>query len=61
MVEGGAITLNHFLSENLWDEIRVLENPKKIKEGIAAPKVGHPVTKKEVLDQDYLYYYANHQ
>ena len=61
MVEGGARTLNHFLSENLWDEIRVLENPKKIEEGIAAPKVNHIVTKKEVLDQDYLYYYfANH-
>ena len=57
MVEGGARTFNHFLSENLWDEIRVLENPKKIEEGIAAPKVNHIVTKKEVLDQDYLYYY----
>lgn len=57
IVEGGARTLKYFLSEKLWDEIRILENSKKIENGVGAPKVSHLVTKKEVLDQDSIYYY----
>jgi diaminohydroxyphosphoribosylaminopyrimidine deaminase/5-amino-6-(5-phosphoribosylamino)uracil reductase len=37
MVEGGAVLLEQFLSEGLWDEARVLTAPRKLGEGIQAP------------------------
>lgn len=38
IVEGGAQTLNLFIENGLWDEARVFTNPKKIGQGVAAPK-----------------------
>lgn len=38
IVEGGTITINHFLSENLWDECRIFNSQKKLKGGVKAPK-----------------------
>jgi diaminohydroxyphosphoribosylaminopyrimidine deaminase/5-amino-6-(5-phosphoribosylamino)uracil reductase len=37
IVEGGAITLNTFLKENIWDEIMVYKTNTKLHEGIKAP------------------------
>jgi len=37
IVEGGAITLNTFLKENIWDEINIYKSNTKIFEGIEAP------------------------
>ena len=37
LVEGGAITLNHFLSAKLWDECRVFYSPKNLNGGITGP------------------------
>jgi diaminohydroxyphosphoribosylaminopyrimidine deaminase/5-amino-6-(5-phosphoribosylamino)uracil reductase len=37
LVEGGAILLQAFLNEELFDEIRVFKSPTAIKKGTAAP------------------------
>lgn len=37
LVEGGAITLNHFLNAKLWDECRIFYSPKNLNGGITAP------------------------
>lgn len=39
MVEGGAILLQEFLDQDLWDEIRFFQSPKLISEGIKAPTI----------------------
>ena len=38
LVEGGTTLLENFISEDLWDEARIIVNPnKKFKRGIPAP------------------------
>ena len=37
IIEGGAILINQFINENLWDEARVFASKKIIKKGIKAP------------------------
>lgn len=39
LVEGGANTLGQFLDAGLWDEIRVIQNPRRLSAGIGAPVV----------------------
>lgn len=39
MVEGGAITHQHFMDQGLFDEIRRFISSEKITEGIAAPQI----------------------
>lgn len=39
LVEGGADVLRQFLEQNLWDEIRVLQNPKLLHRGVPAPGI----------------------
>nr|MCU0362986.1 bifunctional diaminohydroxyphosphoribosylaminopyrimidine deaminase/5-amino-6-(5-phosphoribosylamino)uracil reductase RibD [Bacteroidales bacterium] len=38
-VEGGASVLNHFISEGLWDEMRVFTGKDCFRSGIMAPRV----------------------
>ena len=37
LIEGGKILLENFISQNLWDEIRVFSSKKEIKNGIKSP------------------------
>lgn len=37
LVEGGTHLLESFLNQDLWDEIRVIQSPYYLKEGIKAP------------------------
>lgn len=39
IVEGGAILLNQFINNNLWDEARIITGSKLMHEGIVAPTV----------------------
>jgi diaminohydroxyphosphoribosylaminopyrimidine deaminase/5-amino-6-(5-phosphoribosylamino)uracil reductase len=39
LVEGGATTLNHFLTAGLWDEIRVIRSNKYLKAGLQSPEM----------------------
>jgi diaminohydroxyphosphoribosylaminopyrimidine deaminase/5-amino-6-(5-phosphoribosylamino)uracil reductase len=61
LVEGGAVLLNAFLKEGLWDEGRVLTSPVKLRQGIAAPVL--PLAKKEKTIElgthQYTVYYQN--
>ena len=38
LVEGGAITIQHFLNKNLWDECRIITSPELLNGGTKAPK-----------------------
>ncbi len=38
-VEGGSQTLQQWIAEGWWDEIRVIENERSLGEGVAAPRV----------------------
>lgn len=39
IIEGGAITIKHWLNANLWDEIRVFESPLMLGSGVPAPQI----------------------
>lgn len=52
IVEGGAKTLNSFISQGLWDEIRVETAPFSVGKGVAAPRLPENtvVQKTETVD-----------
>jgi diaminohydroxyphosphoribosylaminopyrimidine deaminase/5-amino-6-(5-phosphoribosylamino)uracil reductase len=39
IVEGGAKTLQSFIDQNLWDEIRVETSPLQVDDGTPAPSI----------------------
>ena len=47
LVEGGANVLNQFLENGLWDEIRVIENGRRLGGGLPAPNVPEGAILKE--------------
>ena len=55
IIEGGTKTINHFLSNNLWDSIRVFKSDVKIGKGIKGPSVNHYEFTKINLQNDILY------
>jgi diaminohydroxyphosphoribosylaminopyrimidine deaminase/5-amino-6-(5-phosphoribosylamino)uracil reductase len=40
IIEGGAHTLNSFISAGLWDEARIFTGPSVLNDGVKAPVVG---------------------
>ncbi len=52
LVEGGAITLNDFISKQLWDECRIFHSSKILKDGTIAPTTpkGKTTEKKGIGD-----------
>jgi len=63
MVEGGSITLQHFIDSGLWDEARVITGQEKFGDGITAPNTSSfsatPNTTTD-LDGDILKKWVNH-
>jgi diaminohydroxyphosphoribosylaminopyrimidine deaminase/5-amino-6-(5-phosphoribosylamino)uracil reductase len=60
LVEGGPTVLNALLNAGLWDEIRVFRSPKKLGQGIAAPRLGHGgLHHVENVGPDELFWYLN--
>jgi len=55
IIEGGTKTINHFLSKNLWDTIRVFKSNVKIGKGIKGPSVNLDKFTKINLQDDILY------
>ena len=55
IIEGGTKTINHFLSNNLWDSIRVFKSDLKIGKGIKGPGVNLDEFTKINLQNDILY------
>ena len=54
IVEGGAQTLQTFINENLWDEIRKFKSPLNFKNGTKAPIVNIKPRNKTLIIQDKL-------
>jgi diaminohydroxyphosphoribosylaminopyrimidine deaminase/5-amino-6-(5-phosphoribosylamino)uracil reductase len=63
LVEGGSITLQHFIDSGLWDEARVITGREKFAEGISAPNItsfsAKPNTTK-TLERNVLKQWVNH-
>jgi diaminohydroxyphosphoribosylaminopyrimidine deaminase / 5-amino-6-(5-phosphoribosylamino)uracil reductase len=60
IIEGGAQTLQLFLSLNLWDEARVFVSPRLFEKGINAPILKKQPEHKEQIGPDQLMIYYNH-
>ena len=54
IVEGGAKTLQTFINENLWDEIRKFKSPLNFKNGTKAPIVNIKPRNETLIIQDKL-------
>ena len=59
IVEGGAITINHFLSKNIWDECRVIKSQKRLNGGIKAPEKPNKKSTQMKIIRDYLQIFKN--
>lgn len=59
IIEGGAVLINSFLSEGLWDEARVFSAEKKFGSGIHAPKFDLTGKKYSAVGEDKLYEVKN--
>ena len=56
MIEGGSKTLKLFVTNNLWDEARVIRTEKQLVSGIRAPIVSGRIFKQENIDGDCIHY-----
>ena len=50
IVEGGAFTINQFLNQNAYDEIRIFTTTKILKKGVKSPIT--PIIKKIYSNND---------
>ena len=51
MIEGGSKTIQNFIQLNLWDEARIFETKKKIKNGIHSPEItGEIIDIQNIMD-----------
>ncbi len=60
IIEGGAQTLNSFISENCWDEARVFISKTSFDNGISAPAISKEIVATERIFDDQLLTYKNH-
>lgn len=63
IVEGGAKTLNSFISLGLWDEIRVEIAPFMVGKGVEAPKLPEDAVQvsREVVDGNEIMTFSHHR
>ena len=58
IVEGGAITINNFIENNLYDEIRLFTTEKVLENGILSPQIPNiKMTKTTIITKDKLEVY----
>lgn len=57
IIEGGANTLNNFISKGLWDEARIITSDLKLNDGVAAPKLNSTPQKTEQVFNDTVTYH----
>ncbi len=61
IIEGGSCTLQHYLDENLWDEIRLFKSKVVFKKGIKAPIFTKTApTNRIKIGEDELLIFKNH-
>lgn len=54
IVEGGSSTLNQFIENNKWDEIRIFESEYLLEDGILAPTISSAISSVEQIDNNQL-------
>jgi diaminohydroxyphosphoribosylaminopyrimidine deaminase/5-amino-6-(5-phosphoribosylamino)uracil reductase len=54
IVEGGAQTLNLFISTGYWDEARIFQGPSLLKKGINAPEIKGRLVAETLVEHDRL-------
>ncbi|MFC4722144.1 bifunctional diaminohydroxyphosphoribosylaminopyrimidine deaminase/5-amino-6-(5-phosphoribosylamino)uracil reductase RibD [Geojedonia litorea] len=59
IIEGGTTTLQTFINEKLWDEVRLFKGPILFKEGVKAPNFKGTLISEKTLNDDLLQYYKN--
>lgn len=59
IIEGGAYTLNQFISSDYWDEARVLIGQSNFGSGIEAPSINFTPSYSETFFEDKINYYKN--
>ena len=59
IVEGGAVTLQSFITENLWDEAKVFIGNNEFKEGVKAPILNARLEREEIITNNVLRTYIN--
>lgn len=59
IIEGGAVTLQSFIDDNLWDEARVFIGNNNFEDGIKAPTLNGKLEKEEQLTNNILRTYLN--
>ncbi len=59
IIEGGSITLQSFIDENLWDEARIFNGEALFKKGIISPKFSGTLKSKQKNTGDLLRIYTN--
>ena len=59
IVEGGAVTLNHFIDSSTWDEARVFISDKVLYDGVRAPIIKVKVRNETGVKSDKLVVYRN--
>lgn len=59
IVEGGALLLQSFIDNELWDEARVFKGNRLFYEGVPAPKIPLPFKSSEKIGNSNLYFYKN--
>jgi len=59
IVEGGAITLESFIKENLWDEARIFTSNKHLNDGVKAPIINGNTHNEYQIESDKLEILSN--
>jgi diaminohydroxyphosphoribosylaminopyrimidine deaminase / 5-amino-6-(5-phosphoribosylamino)uracil reductase len=57
MVEGGTFTLQQFIDQHFWDEIKVFKSPRTFGKGIASPVSHGTLCHEENIHGDKLFHY----
>lgn len=59
LVEGGAMVLNHFISNGLWDEARIFTGQECFKDGVKAPEIFGKLYRRTIFRSSVLEIYLN--
>lgn len=59
IIEGGAMLLQTFINDNLWDEAQVLTSPKRFDHGVKAPQIGGSPAGEARIDTNLIQFIRN--
>jgi len=59
IIEGGSITLQSFINDNLWDEARVFTTKKHLKKGVPSPIIAGRLNEERKVEDDNLKIFNN--